>query len=128
MCTLLFFLFIYLSLKCGAQLCGRNKNKHALAHNQKTHSDEHNLAVNSTYWAVWCYKCNLLILLDDYLLDLLTFPLLQAIQLLIRIPRRSCRNVLNTSKRRLEKAILYKKTKRRKYLAITALFLSHSPR
>ncbi|XP_063707415.1 ubiquitin carboxyl-terminal hydrolase 16/45 [Culicoides brevitarsis] len=49
---------LWICLKCGAQLCGRMKNKHALAHNQKTHSDEHNLAVNSTYWAVWCYKCD----------------------------------------------------------------------
>jgi len=50
---------LWVCLQCGAQLCGRTKNQHALAHNQKPHSDEHNLALNSTYFAVWCYKCDL---------------------------------------------------------------------
>lgn len=51
-------LFCLLSLQCGTQLCGRNKKQHALAHNAKPHSDEHNLVLNTTYWIVWCYKCD----------------------------------------------------------------------
>lgn len=46
------------SLQCGTQLCGRTKKQHALAHNAKPHSDEHNLVLNTTYWIVWCYKCD----------------------------------------------------------------------
>lgn len=51
-------IFSFISLQCGVQLCGRTKNKHALAHYDKPHSDEHNLVLNSTYWMVWCYKCD----------------------------------------------------------------------
>lgn len=55
------FLCVFLcsSLQCGVQLCGRLKNKHALAHNEKPHSDEHNLALNTSYFMVWCYKCDM---------------------------------------------------------------------
>uniref|UniRef100_A0A182IYS2 Ubiquitinyl hydrolase 1 n=1 Tax=Anopheles atroparvus TaxID=41427 RepID=A0A182IYS2_ANOAO len=47
---------LWLCLKCGSQLCGRNRNQHALQH--YTHSDVHALAMNTSTFDVWCYGCN----------------------------------------------------------------------
>uniref|UniRef100_A0A2M4AHM9 Putative ubiquitin carboxyl-terminal hydrolase 45 isoform x2 n=1 Tax=Anopheles triannulatus TaxID=58253 RepID=A0A2M4AHM9_9DIPT len=50
---------LWLCLKCGSQLCGRNRNQHALFHYQTPRSDMHALVMNTTTFAVWCYFCNL---------------------------------------------------------------------
>ncbi|XP_035784200.1 ubiquitin carboxyl-terminal hydrolase 16-like [Anopheles albimanus] len=50
---------LWLCLKCGSQLCGRNRNQHALLHYQTPRSDMHALVMNTTTFAVWCYFCNL---------------------------------------------------------------------
>lgn len=49
---------LWLCLKCGSQLCGRSKNKHALIHFQKPRSDCHALAINTTTFEIWCYSCD----------------------------------------------------------------------
>ncbi|XP_058831251.1 ubiquitin carboxyl-terminal hydrolase 16 [Topomyia yanbarensis] len=51
-------LSLWLCLKCGAQLCGRYRNSHALNHYQTPHSDPHALALNTTSFKVWCYGCD----------------------------------------------------------------------
>ncbi|GBP56446.1 Ubiquitin carboxyl-terminal hydrolase 16 [Eumeta japonica] len=51
-------LSLWMCLRCGTQLCGRAKNKHALNHFMTPHSDCHSLTVNTTTWEVFCYKCN----------------------------------------------------------------------
>uniref|UniRef100_A0A2M3YYA6 Putative ubiquitin carboxyl-terminal hydrolase 45 isoform x2 n=1 Tax=Anopheles braziliensis TaxID=58242 RepID=A0A2M3YYA6_9DIPT len=50
---------LWLCLKCGSQLCGRNRNQHALLHYQTPRSDMHALVMNTSTFAVWCYYCNL---------------------------------------------------------------------
>ncbi|XP_053682537.1 ubiquitin carboxyl-terminal hydrolase 16 [Sabethes cyaneus] len=50
---------LWLCLKCGTQLCGRYRNKHALEHFKTPHSDQHALALNTTNFKVWCYACDI---------------------------------------------------------------------
>lgn len=49
---------LWLCLKCGSQLCGRSKNKHALNHFMTPRSDSHALALNTTTLEIWCYECD----------------------------------------------------------------------
>uniref|UniRef100_U5EYX0 Ubiquitin carboxyl-terminal hydrolase n=1 Tax=Corethrella appendiculata TaxID=1370023 RepID=U5EYX0_9DIPT len=49
---------MWLCLKCGSHLCGRDRNKHALAHFTTPRSDSHALALNTVSWEVWCYECD----------------------------------------------------------------------
>nr|XP_012543958.2 ubiquitin carboxyl-terminal hydrolase 16 isoform X1 [Bombyx mori]XP_037874518.1 ubiquitin carboxyl-terminal hydrolase 16 isoform X1 [Bombyx mori] len=51
-------LSLWMCLRCGTQLCGRTRNKHALNHFNTPHSDCHALAANSTTWEIYCYNCN----------------------------------------------------------------------
>ncbi|XP_017963062.1 ubiquitin carboxyl-terminal hydrolase 45 [Drosophila navojoa] len=48
---------LWLCLKCGSQLCSRERNKHALLHYQTPHSDSHALALNTRSFKIWCYDC-----------------------------------------------------------------------
>ncbi|KRG06921.1 ubiquitin carboxyl-terminal hydrolase 45 isoform X2 [Drosophila mojavensis] len=48
---------LWLCLKCGTQLCSRERNKHALLHYQTPHSDSHALALNTRSFKIWCYDC-----------------------------------------------------------------------
>ncbi|XP_055523577.1 ubiquitin carboxyl-terminal hydrolase 16 [Wyeomyia smithii] len=50
---------LWLCLKCGTQLCGRYRSKHALEHFKTPHSDQHALALNTTNLKVWCYACDI---------------------------------------------------------------------
>ncbi|KAH8357960.1 hypothetical protein KR200_007226 [Drosophila serrata] len=50
---------LWLCLKCGIQLCGRARKKHALEHYQTPHSDSHALAMNTRSFDIWCYECNM---------------------------------------------------------------------
>lgn len=49
---------LWMCLRCGSQLCGRARRKHALEHFNKPHSDSHAMAANTTTWEVYCYNCN----------------------------------------------------------------------
>ncbi|XP_023300544.2 ubiquitin carboxyl-terminal hydrolase 45 [Lucilia cuprina] len=49
---------LWLCLRCGTQLCGRSKNKHALKHFKTPHSDSHALAMNTRSFEIWCYECD----------------------------------------------------------------------
>ncbi|XP_075154530.1 ubiquitin specific protease 16/45 isoform X2 [Haematobia irritans] len=49
---------LWLCLKCGSQLCGRSKNKHALQHFKTPRSDLHALAMNTRSFEIWCYECD----------------------------------------------------------------------
>ncbi|VVD03668.1 unnamed protein product [Leptidea sinapis] len=49
---------LWMCLRCGSQLCGRARNKHALNHFNTPHSDCHALTSNTTTWEVYCYNCN----------------------------------------------------------------------
>ncbi|CRK91263.1 CLUMA_CG004943, isoform A [Clunio marinus] len=49
---------LMLCLRCGTQLCGRRKNKHALRHYETPHSDSHALTINTATFQVWCYLCD----------------------------------------------------------------------
>jgi ubiquitin carboxyl-terminal hydrolase 16/45 len=50
---------LWLCLRCGSQLCGRAKNKHALAHAQVSRSEPaHTLSINTTTFDIWCYVCD----------------------------------------------------------------------
>ncbi|KAM3959632.1 LOW QUALITY PROTEIN: ubiquitin specific protease 16/45 [Aphomia sociella] len=51
-------LTLWMCLRCGSQLCGRARNKHALSHYNTSHSDSHSLTANTTTWEVHCYDCN----------------------------------------------------------------------
>ncbi|XP_045500336.1 ubiquitin carboxyl-terminal hydrolase 16 isoform X1 [Colias croceus] len=51
-------LTLWMCLRCGSQLCGRARNKHALNHFNTPHSDCHALTTNTTTWEVYCYNCN----------------------------------------------------------------------
>ncbi|XP_022126856.2 ubiquitin carboxyl-terminal hydrolase 16 [Pieris rapae] len=51
-------LSLWMCLRCGGQLCGRARNKHALNHFNTPHSDCHALTANTTSWEVYCYNCN----------------------------------------------------------------------
>ncbi|XP_060804705.1 ubiquitin carboxyl-terminal hydrolase 16/45 [Amyelois transitella] len=51
-------LTLWMCLRCGSQLCGRARNKHALEHYKKAHSDPHSVTVNTTTWEVHCYDCD----------------------------------------------------------------------
>ncbi|KAG6462873.1 hypothetical protein O3G_MSEX013510 [Manduca sexta] len=51
-------LSLWMCLRCGSQLCGRTRNKHALNHFNTPHSDCHALTANTTTWEVYCYNCN----------------------------------------------------------------------
>lgn len=51
-------LTLWMCLRCGSQLCGRARNKHALNHFNTPHSDCHALTTNTTTWEIYCYKCN----------------------------------------------------------------------
>ncbi|XP_034489855.1 ubiquitin carboxyl-terminal hydrolase 16 isoform X2 [Drosophila innubila] len=48
---------LWLCLKCGTQLCGRERKKHALQHHQTPHSDSHALVLNTRSFKIWCYDC-----------------------------------------------------------------------
>ncbi|EDW53075.1 GM12411 [Drosophila sechellia] len=50
---------LWLCLKCGSQLCGRARHKHALEHYQTPHSDSHALAMNTRSFDIWCYECDM---------------------------------------------------------------------
>lgn len=49
---------VWLCMQCGHQGCGRFSAKHSLQHYNTPHSDSHALVINTTTWAVWCYKCD----------------------------------------------------------------------
>ncbi|KPJ12856.1 Ubiquitin carboxyl-terminal hydrolase 16 [Papilio machaon] len=49
---------LWMCLRCGSQLCGRTRNKHALNHFNTPHSDCHSLTANTTTWEIYCYSCN----------------------------------------------------------------------
>lgn len=49
---------LWMCLRCGSQLCGRARNKHALNHFNTPHSDCHALTANTTTWEIYCYNCN----------------------------------------------------------------------
>lgn len=49
---------LWMCLRCGSQLCGRARNKHALNHFNTPRSDSHSLTVNTSSWEVFCYSCN----------------------------------------------------------------------
>ncbi|XP_072944709.1 ubiquitin carboxyl-terminal hydrolase 16/45 isoform X2 [Epargyreus clarus] len=51
-------LSLWMCLRCGTQLCGRARNKHALNHFNTPHSDCHALTANTTTWGIYCYYCN----------------------------------------------------------------------
>ncbi|XP_063829314.1 ubiquitin carboxyl-terminal hydrolase 16/45 isoform X2 [Ostrinia nubilalis] len=51
-------LSLWMCLRCGSQLCGRARNKHALNHFNTPHSDCHALTANTTSWEIYCYNCN----------------------------------------------------------------------
>ncbi|XP_047535636.1 ubiquitin carboxyl-terminal hydrolase 16 isoform X1 [Vanessa atalanta] len=51
-------LSLWMCLRCGTQLCGRTRNKHALNHFNTPHSDCHALTANTTTWEIYCYNCN----------------------------------------------------------------------
>ncbi|RVE49883.1 hypothetical protein evm_005476 [Chilo suppressalis] len=51
-------LTLWMCLRCGTQLCGRARNKHALNHFNTPHSDCHALTANTTTWEIYCYNCN----------------------------------------------------------------------
>ncbi|XP_045774655.1 ubiquitin carboxyl-terminal hydrolase 16 isoform X2 [Maniola jurtina] len=51
-------LTLWMCLRCGSQLCGRMRNKHALNHFNTPHSDLHAITANTTTWEVYCYTCN----------------------------------------------------------------------
>ncbi|XP_041981890.1 ubiquitin carboxyl-terminal hydrolase 45 isoform X2 [Aricia agestis] len=51
-------LSLWMCLRCGSQLCGRARNKHALNHFNTPHSDSHALTANTTTWEIYCYCCN----------------------------------------------------------------------
>ncbi|XP_039756039.1 ubiquitin carboxyl-terminal hydrolase 45 isoform X2 [Pararge aegeria] len=51
-------LTLWMCLRCGTQLCGRMRNKHALNHFNTPHSDLHAITANTTTWEVYCYTCN----------------------------------------------------------------------
>ncbi|XP_068617516.1 ubiquitin carboxyl-terminal hydrolase 16/45 isoform X2 [Battus philenor] len=51
-------LTLWMCLRCGTQLCGRTRNKHALNHFNTPHSDCHSLTANTTTWDIYCYSCN----------------------------------------------------------------------
>ncbi|XP_022822583.1 ubiquitin carboxyl-terminal hydrolase 16 isoform X3 [Spodoptera litura] len=51
-------LSLWMCLRCGSQLCGRTRNKHALNHFQTPRSDCHALTANTTTWDIYCYNCN----------------------------------------------------------------------
>ncbi|KAH8283247.1 hypothetical protein KR044_000967 [Drosophila immigrans] len=48
---------LWLCLNCGTQLCGRERNMHALLHHQTPHSDSHALVLNTRSFKIWCYDC-----------------------------------------------------------------------
>nr|XP_016937175.1 ubiquitin carboxyl-terminal hydrolase 45 [Drosophila suzukii] len=50
---------LWLCLKCGSQLCGRARHKHALEHYKTPHSDSHALAMNTRSFDIWCYECDI---------------------------------------------------------------------
>ncbi|XP_017054947.1 ubiquitin carboxyl-terminal hydrolase 16 [Drosophila ficusphila] len=50
---------LWLCLKCGSQLCGRARHKHALEHYQTPRSDSHALAMNTRSFDIWCYECDM---------------------------------------------------------------------
>ncbi|KAI8033951.1 ubiquitin carboxyl-terminal hydrolase 45 isoform X1 [Drosophila gunungcola] len=50
---------LWLCLKCGSQLCGRSRHKHALEHYQTPHSGSHALAMNTRSFDIWCYECDM---------------------------------------------------------------------
>lgn len=49
---------LWMCLRCGTQLCGRTRNKHALNHFNTPHSDCHAITANTTTWEIYCYNCN----------------------------------------------------------------------
>ncbi|XP_023942781.2 ubiquitin carboxyl-terminal hydrolase 16 isoform X2 [Bicyclus anynana] len=51
-------LTLWMCLRCGTQLCGRMRNKHALHHFNTPHSDLHAVTANTTTWEIYCYTCN----------------------------------------------------------------------
>lgn len=51
-------LSLWMCLRCGSQLCGRTRNKHALNHFNTPHSDCHALTANTTTWDIYCYNCS----------------------------------------------------------------------
>lgn len=51
-------LSLWMCLRCGSQLCGRARSKHALNHFNTPHSDCHALTANTTSWEIFCYICN----------------------------------------------------------------------
>ncbi|KAH8414829.1 hypothetical protein KR215_006041 [Drosophila sulfurigaster] len=48
---------LWLCLNCGTQLCGRERNTHALQHHQTPRSDSHALVLNTRSFKIWCYDC-----------------------------------------------------------------------
>ncbi|XP_055617543.1 ubiquitin carboxyl-terminal hydrolase 16 [Toxorhynchites rutilus septentrionalis] len=51
-------LSLWLCLKCGTQLCGVYRNKHAMDHYKTPRSESHALVMNTTDFKVWCYQCD----------------------------------------------------------------------
>lgn len=50
---------LWLCLKCGTQLCGRSRNKHALEHHKTPRSESHALAMNTRSFDIYCYECEM---------------------------------------------------------------------
>lgn len=49
---------LWLCLRCGTQLCGRFRNKHAAQHYATPRSDSHSVVLNTTTFQLWCYDCD----------------------------------------------------------------------
>lgn len=49
---------LWLCLRCGTQLCGRFRNKHASQHYLTPRSDSHSVVLNTTTFNLWCYECD----------------------------------------------------------------------
>lgn len=58
-------------LHCGAILCGRYVNQHALQHSQKPNHSDHCVCLNTLNQSVFCYSCDDFVLNDtaDRLID-----------------------------------------------------------
>lgn len=49
---------LWLCLRCGTQLCGRFRKKHAVQHYATPRSDSHSIVLNTTTFKLWCYDCD----------------------------------------------------------------------
>ncbi|XP_016982454.1 ubiquitin carboxyl-terminal hydrolase 45 [Drosophila rhopaloa] len=82
---------LWLCLKCGSQLCGRARHKHALDHYQTPHSDSHALAMNTRSFDIWCYECDMKICCN------LRKNLLECVELVKRLAQKPPTNTATPS-------------------------------